>query len=67
LVRFLTGDDAFSLGSLLLVLGITGVGLLVLVFGLVTVSLAYRMEDQRLMDVFRELRTALSQPTNETR
>lgn len=67
LVRFLTGDDAFSLGSLLLVLGVTGVGLLVLVFGLVTVSLAYRMEDQRLMDVFRELRTALSQPTNETR
>ena len=59
-VRFLAGDDAFSLGSLLLVLGVTGVGLLVLVFGLVTVSLAYRLEDQRLMEVYRELRAALT-------
>lgn len=66
-VRFLTGDDAFSLSSLLLVLGVTGVGLLVLVFGLVTVSLAYRLEDQRLMEVYRELRMALSRPTNEMR
>lgn len=59
-VRFLTGDDAFALGSLLLIVGVTGVGLLVLAFGLVTVSLAYRLEDQRLMEVYRELRTALS-------
>jgi len=66
-VKFLTGGDGLSLGSLLLVLGITAVGLLVLVFGLVTVSLAYRVEDQRLMEVYRELRTALSRPTNEMR
>ena len=66
-VRFLTGADAFSLGSLLLGLGVTAVGLLVLVFGLVTVSLAYRLEDHRLMEVYRELRTVLSQPTNEMR
>jgi hypothetical protein len=66
-VRFLTGDDAFSLGSLLLGLSVTAVGLLVLAFGLVTVSLAYRLEDQRLMEVYRELRTVLSQPTNEMR
>lgn len=59
-VRFLAGDDAFSLGSLLLGLGVTAVGLLVLVFGLVTVSLAYRLEDQRLMQVYQELRTVLT-------
>jgi hypothetical protein len=59
-VRFLTGDDAFSLGSLLLVLGVSAMGVLVLAFGLVTVSLAYRLEDQRLMLVYQELRAALT-------
>jgi len=59
-VRFLAGEDAFSLGSLLLVLGVVGVGLLVFVFGLVTVSLAYRLEDQRLMEAYRELRAVLT-------
>lgn len=58
-VRFLAGGEAFSLGSLLLVVGVSGVGLLVFVFGLVTVSLAYRLEDQRLMEAYGELRTAL--------
>jgi len=67
IVKFLTDDDGLSLGSLLLVLGVTAVGLLVLVFGLVTASLAYRLEDQRLMEVYRELRAALSRPTNEMR
>ena len=66
-VKFLTGGDGLSLGSLLLVLGVTAVGLLVLVFGLVTVSLAYRLEDQRLMEVYRELRTALTRSTSEMR
>ena len=60
IVKFLAGDDGLSLGSLLLVLGVTAVGLLVLVFGLVTASLAYRLEDQRLMEVYRELRAALT-------
>ena len=59
-VRFLAGEDALSLGSLLLGLGVTAVGLLVLVFGLVTVSLAYRLEDQRLMQVYQELRAVLT-------
>lgn len=60
IVRFLSGGDAFSFGSLLLVLGVTAVGLLVLVFGLVTVSLAYRLEDQRLMQAYQELRAVLA-------
>jgi hypothetical protein len=66
-IRFLMEGDSLSLGSLLLVLGVTGVGLLVLAFGLVTVSLAYRLEDQRLMEAYQELRVALSGSTNETR
>jgi hypothetical protein len=67
IVKFLAGDDGLSLGGLLLVLGVTAVGLLVLVFGLVTASLAYRLEDQRLMQVYQELRSALSRPTSEMR
>lgn len=58
--RFLAGGDAVTLGSILLGLGVTGVGLLVLVFGLVTVSLAYRLEDQRLMQAYQELRAVLA-------
>ncbi len=59
-VRFLTGGDAVTLGSVLLGLGVTGVGLLVLIFGLVTVSLAYRLEDHRLMQAYQELRAILA-------
>ena len=47
-------------GSLMLGAGIVGVGLLVFVFGLVTVAMAYRLEDQRLMLAYQELRTALA-------
>jgi len=36
------------------------VGGLVLVFGLVTVALAYRLEDQRLMQAYQELRGVLA-------
>ncbi len=59
-VRFLTGGDAVTLGGVLLGLGVTAVGLLVLVFGLVTVSLAYRLEDHRLMQAYLELRAVLA-------
>ncbi len=59
-VRFLAGGDTVTLGSVLLGLGVTGVGLLVLVFGLVTVSLAYRLEDHRLMQAYGELRAVLA-------
>lgn len=58
--RFLASGDAVTLGSILLGLGVTSVGLLVLAFGLVTVSLAYRLEDYRLMQAYRELRTVLA-------
>jgi hypothetical protein len=58
-VRFLAGGDTVTLAGVLLGLGVTGVGLLVLVFGLVTVSLAYRLEDHRLMQAYQELRAIL--------
>jgi len=38
-----------------LALGIAGLGVLVLLFGLILVSLAYRLEDSRLMQVYQEL------------
>lgn len=60
IVRFLVDDSAFTIGSLMLVLGIAAVGLLVLMFGLITFSLAYRLEDQRLMLAYEELRGALT-------
>ena len=36
-------------------LGVAGLGGLVLLFGLIMVSMAYRLEDSRLMLVYREL------------
>ena len=38
-----------------LALGVGGLGILVLLFGLILVSLAYRLEDSRLMQVYQEL------------
>ena len=49
-----------SLGSILVGLGITAVGVFVLVFGLITISLAYKLENARLGLVSTELRDALS-------
>ena len=54
-------DGGFrSFGGVLLGLGIFALGVLVLAFGLVLLSLAYRLEDQRLMQVYRELQEALN-------
>jgi hypothetical protein len=53
-------DGGFrSMGGVLLGLGIFALGVLVLVFGLVLLSLAYRLEDHRLMQVYQELQEAL--------
>lgn len=58
-VTFLAGGGFSSLSGILMGLGIAGIGLLVLAFGLVTVSLAYRLEDHRLTQTYQELRAAL--------
>ena len=48
-----------SLSGLVIAVGIACIGLLVLAFGLITVSLAYRLENQRLTQAYEELRAAL--------
>ena len=54
-------DGGFqSMGGAFLGLGIFALGVLVLAFGLVLLSLAYRLEDHRLMQVYQELQEALS-------
>jgi hypothetical protein len=53
-----------SLGGLLLGLGVTAVGLIVVAFGLLTVTVAYRIENTRLMQVYAELRTVALEETS---
>jgi hypothetical protein len=60
LVSFLLTGGLVSLGGALMGLGVVGLGLLVLLFGLVVVTLAYRLEDQRLTHAYQELRAVLS-------
>ena len=53
-------DGGFqTIGGAFLGLGIFALGVLVLVFGLVLLSLAYRLEDHRLMQVYQELQESL--------
>jgi hypothetical protein len=57
-------DGGFqTMGGMLLGLGIFALGVLVLVFGLLLLSLAYRLEDNRLMQVYQELQEALGAST----
>jgi hypothetical protein len=60
-VTFVADGGLSTLSGLLMAGGITGIGLLVLAFGLVTVALAYRMEDHRLALAYQELRAALAE------
>lgn len=54
-------DGGFStLGGTLTGVAIIALAALVLAFGLVTVALAYRLEDSRLMKVYNELRDAIA-------
>jgi len=59
-------DGGFqSIWGILLALSIVALGVLVVVFGLVLLSLAYRLEDQRLMQVYQELQEALQPSLKE--
>jgi hypothetical protein len=51
-----------SLGGTLTGVAVIALAALVLAFGLVTVALAYRLEDSRLMKVYDELRETLEKP-----
>lgn len=63
LILFAIDGGLSSAGGMLVALGITGFGILVLLFGLTTVSLAYRLEDSRLMQVYHELLDAWRKKT----
>ncbi len=55
-------DGGFqSAGGTLMALGIGGLGVLVFGFGLIMISLAYRLEDSRLMQVYQELQEVLGE------
>ena len=56
LVTFGVDGGFNSASGWALALGIAGLGALILLFGLILVSLAYRLEDSRLMRVYQELR-----------
>ena len=58
-------DGGFaSLGGTLTGVAVIALAALVLAFGLVTVALAYRLEDSRLMKVYGELREAIAHTTS---
>jgi hypothetical protein len=60
-VVFFAMDGGFAtVGGLMMGVGVFFLGVLVLLFGLVLVSLAYRLEDGRLMEVYQELLKELS-------
>jgi hypothetical protein len=48
-----------SAGGAFLGVALSGLGLLVCLFGLVVVVAAYRLEDKRLMAVFEEFKASL--------
>lgn len=59
-------DGGFNSASgWLLALGTAGLGALVLLFGLIMVSLAYRLEDSRLMQVYGELQEVWSNQSSQ--
>jgi hypothetical protein len=63
LISYAVQGGLTSLGGVLLGVGVMGLGLLVLAFGLITITMAYRLEDSRLTQVYQELRAALEWST----
>jgi hypothetical protein len=60
-------DGGFaSLGGTLTGVTVIALAALVLAFGLVTMALAYRLEDSRLMKVYAELRDAVTLPISSS-
>lgn len=67
LISYLLQGGFTSLSGMVMGAGVTGLGALVFAFGLVTVSLAYRLENTRLMQVWEELRQVLRRPVMDER
>ena len=62
-IAFVINEGFSSFGGVLLGVGVTVLGLIVLAFGLVMIALAYRLENQRLTQTYEELRQRLA-PTS---
>ena len=62
LVTFAIDGGFGSASGWALALGVGGLGMLVLLFGLIMLSLAYRLEDSRLMQVYQELQDVWHNP-----
>ena len=62
-VQYAMGGGFASLGGTLTGVAVIALAGLVLAFGLVTVALAYRIEDSRLMKVYDELCAAIKHPS----
>lgn len=56
LASFISEGGLASLGGVLLGVGVTGTGIIVLAFGLLTLAVAYRLENTRLVLVYNEFR-----------
>lgn len=63
LIAYLINEGFSSFGGVLLGVGVTALGVIVLMFGLVIIALAYRLENQRLTQTYEELRQVLA-PTS---
>jgi hypothetical protein len=61
-IAYVSNGGFGSLSGLIMGLGITGVGLLVLIFGIIIVSLGYSLENHRLTETYQELRAILPFP-----
>lgn len=59
IVAFAVNGGIANVSGIIMAVGIACIGLLVFAFGLVTVSLAYRLENHRLGEAYQELRAAL--------
>ncbi len=59
LVAYALAGGFFSAGGAFLAVALSGLGLLVLLFGMVVVVAAYRLENKRLMALYEEFRDAL--------
>lgn len=67
LITYVVQGGLSSLGGVLMGVGITALGLMVVAFGGLVVILAYRLENSRLTMVYHELRDALeATPTPRT-
>jgi hypothetical protein len=60
-ILYLADGGLSSLSVILMGLGILGIGLLVLAFGLVTIALAYRLENHRFMQAYQDLLATLAE------